>query len=166
MTAQDMGSPATRDGMSVGGSTGRLFIVSAPSGAGKSTLCLAVRAKMPDLAYSVSHTTRRPRQGEEDGRDYYFISEAEFKQGIAQRRWAEWALVHGNYYGSSAQWIQQTLAERRDILMDIDVQGAGQMVDRFPRAVTIIVVAPWTSMSINISRRTARVCWIHWAEEP
>ena len=127
---------------SAGYSTGRLFIVSAPSGAGKSTLCSAVRNILGDLAYSVSYTTRSPRQGEQEGIDYHFVSAQDFKKGIDEGRWAEWANVHGNYYGSSALWIERTLKANRDILMDIDLQGARQMVQRFPAAVTIFIMPP------------------------
>lgn len=125
-----------------GHTTGHLFIVSAPSGAGKSTLCSAVRKYLGDLAYSVSYTTRSPREGEQEAADYHFISEAEFRQGISEGRWAEWARVHGNYYGSSAIWIEQTLKAGRDILMDIDLQGARQMIQRFPQSVTIFIMPP------------------------
>ena len=125
-----------------GSRVGRLFIVSAPSGAGKSTLCSAVRRNIGDLAYSVSYTTRPPRAGECEAVDYHFISEAEFKRGIDEERWAEWARVHGNYYGTSARWIRETLNSGRDILMDIDLQGARQMVRRFPDAVTIFIMPP------------------------
>lgn len=139
--SQDPSSSQTVSQMA-GRSAGHLFIVSAPSGAGKSTLCNAVRGQMDDLAYSVSYTTRPPRTGEREAIDYHFISKTEFSQGIDQGRWAEWALVHGNYYGSSAQWIEQTLGAGRDILMDIDVQGARQMVKRFPQAITIFIMPP------------------------
>ena len=122
--------------------SGHLYIVSAPSGAGKSTLCTAVRRLLNDLAYSVSYTTRTPRPGEKEGIDYYFISEEQFRRGIETKRWAEWAKVHGNYYGSSAQWIERTLLAGVDILMDIDLQGAGQMLQRFPEAVTIFIMPP------------------------
>lgn len=124
------------------GGRGRLFVVSAPSGAGKTTLCHRVRRHFSDLAYSVSYTTRKPRTGEEHGRDYFFISVEEFEAGIQSGRWAEWARVHGNLYGTSAQWIGQTMAAGRDILMDIDVQGAEQIVQRFPEAVTIFIRPP------------------------
>jgi guanylate kinase len=127
---------------SAGSRGGRLFIVSAPSGAGKSTLCSAVRRQLPDLAYSVSYTTRMPRKGERPAVDYHFISEAEFRQGIDEGRWAEWARVHGNYYGTSARWIEDTLNSGRDILLDIDLQGARQMVRRFPDAVTVFILPP------------------------
>ncbi|MBR9981464.1 MAG: guanylate kinase [Desulfatitalea sp.] len=126
----------------VGSKNGRLFIVSAPSGAGKSTLCAAVRRQFPHLAYSISYTTRAPRRGEQDGRDYFFVSTEAFEAGIAEGRWAEWARVHGNLYGTAAQWIADTLAAGRDILMDIDVQGTRQILERFPEAVTIFIQPP------------------------
>jgi guanylate kinase len=132
------------DGFSgvTGRKAGHLFIVSAPSGAGKSTLCGVLRKQFKDLAYSISYTSRTIRKGEQEGRDYYFISEAEFEQGIAQHRWAEWARVHGNYYGTCARWINRTLAQGQDILMDIDVQGTRQMLARFTQAVTIFIMPP------------------------
>jgi guanylate kinase len=133
-------SPGER--RNTGSPGGRLFIVSAPSGAGKSTLCTAVRRHLGGLAYSVSYTTRPPRKGERQAVDYYFVSETEFRQGIDNGRWAEWARVHGNYYGTSARWIEETLNSGRDILLDIDLQGARQMVRRFPEAVTIFIMPP------------------------
>lgn len=123
-------------------SIGRLFILSAPSGTGKTTLCKAVRRRFKHLAYSVSFTTRSIRKGERDGKDYFFISKTEFEEGIRTGRWAEWAEVHGNYYGTSAQWINDVLTQGRSILMDIDVMGAGQMVKRFPQAETIFIMPP------------------------
>ncbi len=121
---------------------GHLFIVSAPSGAGKSTLCRAARERFPDLRYSISATARPPRPGEVHGRDYFFVSEDEFKRGIEEGRWAEWAVVHGNYYGTPADFIRDTLADGRDILLDIDVQGAEQLMDRFPDSVSIFIMPP------------------------
>lgn len=140
--------------VSAGLTSGHLFIVSAPSGAGKTTLCRAVRQRYSELAYSVSYTTRPPRQGEKHGHDYCFISEEEFEQGISQGRWAEWAKVHGNFYGSSARWIDRTLRAGRHILMDIDMQGARQMLQVFPQAVTIFILPP--SMEILEQRLRAR----------
>lgn len=128
--------------VSAGCSTGRLFIVCAPSGAGKSTLCSAMRREYDELTYSVSYTTRAPRQDERDGRDYFFISVEEFEQGISQGRWAEWAKVHNNYYGSSAQWIDEALRAGCHILMDIDIQGTRQMLQHFSHAITIFIMPP------------------------
>ena len=121
---------------------GRLFVVSAPSGAGKTTLCKAARARLPELVYSISSTTRAPRPGEQDGRDYFFVSEAQFRQGIEDGQWAEWAKVHDHYYGTSARFIEQHLEMGRDVLLDIDVQGARQILERYPFALTIFIMAP------------------------
>lgn len=133
---------ATGDARQQMSRAGRLFIISAPSGAGKTSLCDAIRKQYADLAYSISYTTRAARQGEQNGRDYFFISEKEFRQGIAEDRWAEWAEVHGHLYGTSAHWIAETLSQGRDVLMDIDVQGTRHMLRRFPDAVTIFIMPP------------------------
>ncbi len=137
-----------------GGQDARLFVVSAPSGAGKTTLCDAARRHLPDLVYSVSSTTRAPRDGEQEGRDYFFVTEAQFREGIDTGQWAEWARVHDNYYGTSARFIEDHLYAGRDVLMDIDVQGAAQILRRYPDAVTIFIMAP--SMAILRQRITAR----------
>jgi guanylate kinase len=131
-----------------------IFIISAPSGAGKTTLCRAALDRLPDLDYSVSYTTRLPRPGEVDGRDYVFISVAEFVEGIDAGRWAEWAQVHGNYYGTSADVLNRAVAAGRNILLDIDVQGARQIRSRFPRSVTIFIMPP--SLDILAKRLQAR----------
>ncbi|MFP4476833.1 MAG: guanylate kinase [Desulfatibacillaceae bacterium] len=122
--------------------TGALFVMSAPSGAGKTTLANAVRKRYPELRYSVSTTTRAPRPGEKDGVDYFFTDAGTFEQGIEEGRWAEWARVHGNYYGTSAEVITNELAAGHCLLLDIDVQGARQIVERFPQAVTIFILPP------------------------
>jgi len=118
------------------------FILSAPSGAGKTTLRRALLARLSDLAYSVSTTTRAPRAGETDGGDYHFISPSEFEAGIRDGRWAEWAQVHGNYYGTSAEALRQAAQAGRDVLLDIDVQGARQICRLFPECVTIFIMPP------------------------
>lgn len=122
--------------------TGRIFIISAPSGAGKTTLCNALLRKSPDLLYSISHTTRKPRTGELDGVDYFFITVDEFKHDIEKKTWAEWAQVHDHFYGTSAQFIDRHLSEGKDILLDIDVNGARQILDRYPHSVTIFIMPP------------------------
>ena len=119
-----------------------IFIISAPSGAGKTTLCKAALAAFADIRYSVSFTTRPPRPGEENGRDYVFVTVPEFEAGIRSGRWAEWARVHGNYYGTSADVLAQSLSSGCDILLDIDVQGAQQICARFPESVTIFIMPP------------------------
>ncbi len=121
---------------------GTLFVVSAPSGAGKTTLCREARLRMPDLAYSVSSTTRAPRPGEIEGADFCFVSAAEFTALRERGEFAEWASVHGNLYGTRARVLDAALAEGRDILLDIDTQGAAQLRRRYPDAVLVFIVAP------------------------
>ena len=121
---------------------GRLFIVSAPSGAGKSTLCRMLTERLPALRYSISTTTRAPRQGEIDGVDYFFTDLETFKAGIQANQWAEWAQVHGNYYGTSAVFIDAERAAGHDVLLDIDVQGTVQLCAKYPDAITIFIMPP------------------------
>lgn len=121
---------------------GALFVVSAPSGAGKTTLCREARHLLPDLAYSVSYTTRPPRPGEIAGTDFHFVSEAAFETFREQGAFAEWASVHGNLYGTRASVLEAALAEGRDILLDIDTQGAAQLRRRYPEAVLVFITAP------------------------
>ena len=121
---------------------GRLFVVSAPSGAGKTTLCRALRDVYTDIQYSVSHTTRKPRQGEKDAIDYHFIDDKIFLDMRDRDCWAEWAMVHGHYYGTSAKNLEQALSDGHDILLDIDVQGTMQILERYPDTVTIFIMAP------------------------
>jgi guanylate kinase len=121
---------------------GNLIVVSAPSGAGKTTLCREVRRCLPDLAYSVSYTTRPPRAGEVDGRDFHFVTEPAFEALRTAGALAEWAQVHGNLYGTHAGTLERALAEGRDILLDIDTQGARQLRARYPTAVLVFIIAP------------------------
>lgn len=121
---------------------GHLFIISAPSGAGKSTLCRAMRNHFPDLLYSISYTTRSPRKGERNGVDYHFILPDDFEKGISRHHWAEWAEVHGNYYGTSAEFLDNELSAGRDILLEIDVQGTRQILQRYPDGITIFILPP------------------------
>ena len=128
---------------------GHLFIISAPSGAGKTTLVKAVLKRFTDMLYSISYTTRPPRDGERDGVDYHFVSKQDFKEGIIQSRWAEWAEVYGNYYGTSAEFIEKSLSSGCDILLDIDVQGTLQILKHYPDSVTIFILPP----SMNALRK-------------
>ena len=121
---------------------GTLFVVSAPSGAGKTTLCREMRLRLPDLAYSVSVTTRAPRAGEIDGVDFRFVAEAEFRGMLARGEFAEWATVHGHLYGTRARALEEALGGGRDVLLDIDTQGAAQLRARYPDAVLIFILAP------------------------
>ena len=122
--------------------SGRLFIISAPSGAGKTTLCKALLSHFKEMVYSISTTTRKPRPEERDGVDYFFIPKEEFLDRIQKNRWAEWALVHDNYYGTSAQYLNHQLSAGKDVLMDIDVQGAKQILSRYPDSITIFIMPP------------------------
>ncbi len=123
-------------------SKGCLFILSAPSGAGKTTLCQAVLRHFPDMLYSVSHTTRPPRPGETPGTDYHFITRDAFLHLIESGQWAEWAQVHGNYYGTSASFLDRGLAAGQDILLDIDVQGMQKIMKRYPSSITVFIQPP------------------------
>jgi len=128
---------------------GHLFIISAPSGAGKTTIAKAVLKQFTDMLYSISYTTRKPRAEERDGVDYHFISKQDFKKGIKKGRWAEWAEVYGNYYGTSAEFIEKSLSSGCDILLDIDVQGTIQILKHYPDSVTIFILPP----SMNALRK-------------
>jgi len=132
---------------------GHLFIISAPSGAGKTTLVKAVLQQFRDMRYSISYTTRKPRIEERDGIDYHFISKQDFKKGIHKDRWAEWAEVYGNYYGTSVEFIEKNLSSGCDILLDIDVQGTLQILKHYPDSVTIFILPP----SMNALRKRLEV---------
>lgn len=121
---------------------GRLFIVSAPSGAGKTTLCAELLKRVPRMVRSISYTTRSPRNGEQNGVDYYFIPDDEFRGGIEQGRWAEWAEVHGNCYGTPADFIRSRSSIGIDVLLNIDVQGAEQLFTRYPDSIGIFILPP------------------------
>jgi guanylate kinase len=121
---------------------GTLFVVSAPSGAGKTTLCREMRLRLNDLAYSVSVTTRAPRPGEIDGSDFRFVSEPAFRAMLDRGELAEWATVHTNLYGTPAAPLEAALRDGRDVLLDIDTQGAAQLRARYPEAVLVFIVAP------------------------
>jgi guanylate kinase len=118
------------------------IILSAPSGGGKTTIARALLSRRTDLGYSVSCTTRAPRPGEVSGRDYYFMSRAEFIAERGSRGFAESAEVHGNLYGTRRSEVKRVLAGGRHVVMDIDVQGAAQFVRVFPDTVTIFILPP------------------------
>ncbi len=121
---------------------GILFIISAPSGSGKSTLVNALRSQVGGLDFSISWTTRQPRGSEQDGREYHFTSRSSFETMRDAGEFLEYAEVFGNYYGTARRSLQQAAAAGRDLLLDIDVQGARQVVERLPQAVTIFVAPP------------------------
>ena len=121
---------------------GRLFMVTAPSGAGKSSLVNALLAADPAIMLSISHTTRDPRPGEVNGREYHFVSVAEFEERKAHGEFLESALVHGNYYGTSRVWIEEQMAAGRDVLLEIDWQGARQVREKIADIVGIFILPP------------------------
>ncbi len=123
--------------------TGQLFILSAPSGAGKTTILKKVMEQVTHLAFSVSHTTRLPRNGEENGVDYHFVSVDDFLLMQGQDLFLEWAEVHGNYYGTSRPSVLEQLKLGQDIILDIDIQGAAIIArDKSVQAVTVFVAPP------------------------
>lgn len=119
-----------------------LFVVSGPSGVGKSTLCRYILKNMPDIRLSVSDTTRKPRSGETDGKEYRFISENEFRQKISEHAFAEYAEVYGRLYGTPWKELEQEPGSNTDILLDIDVQGARQVMKTLQKAVTVFILPP------------------------
>jgi guanylate kinase len=119
-----------------------MLIVSSPSGAGKTTLCNRLRADFTDLRFSVSHTTRRPRSGEVEGREYHFVDEPTFRQMAADQAFAEWAEVHGHYYGTSFAEIGRARDEGSGVIFDIDFQGARQIRARVPAAISVFILPP------------------------
>lgn len=131
-----------------------LFIVSGPSGVGKSTLCRHILKQMPDIRLSVSCTTRAPRSGETDGQEYWFITEEEFRKKIAEQAFAEWAEVYGRLYGTPWKELEQEPGSHTDILLDIDVQGARQVMQTIQKAVTIFIFPP--SLEILRTRLAGR----------
>ncbi|HTS62812.1 MAG TPA: guanylate kinase [Candidatus Acidoferrales bacterium] len=119
-----------------------VFIISAPSGSGKSTLVNHLLADVPNLMFSVSHTTRARRGAEIDGQNYHFVTREQFEAMLARNEFLEWAQVFGNYYGTHRGILEQACAGGQDLVLDIDVQGARQLKKRIPEAVTVFILAP------------------------
>lgn len=133
---------------------GNLYVVAAPSGAGKTTLVRLLIEQEAGVHLSVSFTTRPPRPGELDGRDYHFVDVAGFRAMIARQEFLEWAEVHGNFYGTSRKWITERLATGHDVLLEIDWQGAQQVRSAFPGTIGIFILPP--SMEELTRRLTGR----------
>src|SRR5262244_1466333 len=134
---------------------GIVFILSAPSGTGKTTLVKGLRAIYPEIDLSVSSTTRARREGEVHGRDYYFVSAEKFAGMKANGEFAEWAKVHGFFYATPRRPLDQCVREGRDVLLDIDVQGARQIKRSYPQAVSIFLLPPSLK---ELKRRLASRC--------
>ncbi len=122
--------------------SGTLYIVAAPSGAGKTTLVRLLLEQEPSVQLSISYTTRAPRTGEQDGREYHFTAVDRFKEMVSNDEFLEWAEVHGNYYGTSKKWIADQLSAGKDVLLEIDWQGAQQVRKIFPAALGIFILPP------------------------
>jgi guanylate kinase len=123
-------------------SKGGIFVISAPSGAGKTTLCRKIIAKQGNFRPSVSFTTRPPRTGEVDGRDYTFVTERVFRNMVRRGEFVEWAEVHGNLYGTSKKRLKELMRAGYDVILDIDTQGARQIRNAFDVGVFIFIVPP------------------------
>ena len=121
---------------------GLLIVVSGPSGTGKGTVCKQLLKEMPELAYSISATTRQPRAGEADGVNYYFLGKSAFEQMIAEDGFLEWAEVYGNYYGTPLSKIREKLEAGQDILLEIDTQGALKVKEKCPEGIFIFLLPP------------------------
>lgn len=121
---------------------GRLYIVSAPSGAGKTSLCNELIDIFPDLRHSVSYTTRQARPGERNGKDYFFVSREVFDAMVAEGGFAEWAEVHGNFYGTAVRTLEEFRSRGINVILDIDCQGARQLKSRYADAVYIFILPP------------------------
>jgi len=121
---------------------GNLIIISSPSGGGKGTLIKEVLEALPEVGYSVSLTTRPPRFGEEEGRHYHFVTKRQFEEEIANDRFLEFAEVHGNLYGTSRIQADRMMNEGQDVILEIDVQGALQVMEKVPEAISIFIMPP------------------------
>ena len=133
---------------------GNLIIVSSPSGGGKGTLIHEVRGMLPELGFSVSHTTRPMRFGEEEGREYYFIDRHRFEQKVASGEFVEYAIVHGNLYGTSIAEVEKWKDSGRDLIVEVDVQGAISILQKMSDCVSIFILPP--SFEVLEARLTAR----------
>jgi len=134
--------------------SGNLYVIAATSGAGKSSLVKALMAQDPQLELSVSHTTRAPRGQEQHGREYFFVPHDVFDRMVADNAFVEWAHVHSNRYGTSRQAIQDKISSGADIILEIDFQGALQIKQLFPQAVTVFILPPsWPELEARLRRR-------------
>lgn len=133
---------------------GKLFVLSGPSAVGKGTVLDALLKEVDDLRYSVSATTRKPRPGERNGIDYFFLSEDEFQARLEAGEFLEWAIVHGNYYGTPKEYVFKTLEDGEDVILEIDIQGAEQVKKASTEGVFIFLAPPsWEDLKDRIYNR-------------
>jgi guanylate kinase len=135
-------------------SRGLVIVVSAPSGAGKSTICSEILRLLPNSAFSVSVSTRKPRPSETEGKDYYFISDEKFRDMVMKNELAEWALVHDHYYGTPKRFLEDTILSGKDIILDVDVQGGKRIKQIHPDCVSIFIMPPsWEVLEQRLRSR-------------
>ena len=133
---------------------GNIIVISAPSGTGKSTVVKRMVASVAGLGFAVSHTTRPPRSGEQNGREYFFTSAARFKRMVAAGDFVEWAKVYGHLYGTTWKQLHHALEGGKDVVLDIDVQGHAQVRRRLPEALSIFLLPPsFPELARRLSRR-------------
>ncbi len=131
-----------------------VIVVSAPSGGGKTSLCEEAVRRIPDLVHSVSFTTRPPRSHEVNGRDYYFVNEATFQRMVESEDFAEWASVHDHLYGTSKRLLEANMAAGKDVILDVDVQGAAQLRQQYPEGVFVFMLPPsWDMLEERLRAR-------------
>lgn len=126
-----------------------ILILSGPSGSGKSTLCSAIVSQVPNVYFSISSTTRKPRNGEKDGREYHFLSQEEFLQDIEEGNFLEWAQVHTHYYGTSLKPVEKALSEDKIVVFDVDVQGHHSIKKRYGKLATSVFVTTPSKEILN-----------------
>ena len=133
---------------------GKLFVISGPSGVGKSTILKELLQRQEDIYFSVSATTRKPRPGEVDGVHYHFHTPEDFQQLIEEEALLEWAEYVGNFYGTPAKYVDEAMEEGRDVILDIEVQGAGKVAEKRPEAVRIFIAPPsWQELERRLTER-------------
>ncbi len=133
---------------------GHLFVISGPSGVGKGTIRKKLFQQIHDLSYSISVTTRKPRENEQEGRDYFFVDEEKFRQYIKENKFAEWAVVHGDYKGTLFSTIYENLNRGKDLVLEIDVKGALQLKRIFPQGIFIFIAPPsWEKLEARLRGR-------------
>ncbi len=134
--------------------SGLLIVISGPSGAGKGTVCKALLEKKSDLLLSISKTTRKPRAGEKDGVNYFFVTDSEFMEAVREGDFLEYACVYGHKYGTPRSYVEEKLAEGYDVILEIDPQGALQVMKVYPNAVFIFLIPPsWAELCRRIEKR-------------
>ena len=133
---------------------GMLLVISGPSGVGKGTLVKLLCERQPDLIFSVSVTTRAPRAHEQEGKDYFFVSKEAFEQMVREDRLLEYASVHGNYYGTPREYVEQMLSRGKDVILEIDPQGAKQVIAREENCVSVFILPPsWKELRDRLTGR-------------